>query len=163
MEATIQKPQQIILLDLNYTLVENSHQLGYPQYENLHREVYRKDLWQKIKDKYVILITVRPVEYKTRTLERIKEQLGWNPQEALFSEFPAKAPRVKDHLLKRYVFPKHGADPKLYFAIESNEHTRAMYATYGIEAKHYREYMGIGPAPSGPKPKKHKMDQLFLF
>lgn len=146
---------RIILLDLNYTLVENSQDLGYPHHNRLHLERYRRDLWLRIKDEFVILITVRPIEFKDATLERINAQLGWQPNAAFFNEWAVKAPVCKRRLLMKYVFPRFGNDVRSYFALESNEDTRAMYATAGIEAKHYREFMGIGSAP-GKRPAKIK-------
>src|SRR5262245_2158274 len=136
--------QQVILLDLNYTLVENSKSVirrgehtGRLFY-NVGIEIYRKELVERMKElqaagSTVVLITVRPDQYREATLDNIKKQTGWAPDMALFAEFPAKAPVAKEHLFKKYVLPAHGCDSDRYFAIESNQDTRAMYARLGIK------------------------------
>lgn len=142
---------RIVLLDLNYTLVANSSELGYPHHERLHMEEYRITLLRMIREEHVILITVRPDAYREPTLERIRDYLGWSPQEAYFNKWQLNAPTCKARILQESIFPKHGNDPKRYWAIESNEETRKMYAKLGIHAQHYRELIGIPPpASKGP-------------
>ncbi|MFR6031947.1 MAG: hypothetical protein ACLUKN_01480 [Bacilli bacterium] len=85
-------------------------------------------------DKYAILITARPIRYKEQTLARIFSQTNWQPQEAYFAEISATPPEIKEDLLLRYVFPKHGRNGEDYFGIESNPKTRAMYLCYSIES-----------------------------
>lgn len=87
-----------------------------------------------LRDKYAILITARPQKYREATLERIKLLTDWQPQEAYFAEISATPPDIKEDLLLRYVFPKHGRNGKDYFGIESNPKTRAMYLRYSIES-----------------------------
>lgn len=87
-----------------------------------------------LRDKYAILITARPIRYKEQTLARIFSQTNWQPQEAYFAEISATPPEIKEDLLLRYVFPKHGRNGKDYFGIESNPKTRAMYLCYNIES-----------------------------
>ena len=41
-------------------------------------------------------------------------------------------PEIKEDLLLRYIFPKHGKNGADFFGIESNPKTRAMYGRYGI-------------------------------
>lgn len=128
----------IALVDLNYTLVENSPKWGapkiYPFIRQIEQETYRQWLVDFLRDKYAILITARPQKYREATLERIKLLTGWQPQEVYFAEISATPPEIKEDLLLRYIFPKHGRNGKDYFGIESNPKTRAMYLRYSIES-----------------------------
>lgn len=128
----------IALVDLNYTLVENSPKWGapkiYPFIRQIEQETYRQWLVDFLRDKYAILITARPQKYREATLERIKLLTDWQPQEVYFAEISATPPEIKEDLLLRYIFPKHGRNGKDYFGIESNPKTRAMYLCYNIES-----------------------------
>lgn len=128
----------IALVDLNYTLVENSPKWGapkiYPFIRQIEQEAYRQWLVDFLRDKYAILITARPQKYREATLERIKLLTGWQPQEVYFAEISATPPEIKEDLLLRYIFPKHGRNGEDYFGIESNPKTRAMYLCYNIES-----------------------------
>ena len=128
----------IALVDLNYTLVENSPKWGapkiYPFIRQIEQETYRQWLVDFLRDKYAILITARPQKYREATLERIKLLSAWQPQEAYFAEISATPPEIKEDLLLRYIFPKHGRNGEDYFGIESNPKTRAMYLCYNIES-----------------------------
>lgn len=128
----------IALVDLNYTLVENSPKWGapkiYPFIRQIEQETYRQWLVDFLRDKYAILITARLQKYREATLERIKLLTDWQPQEAYFAEISATPPEIKEDLLLRYVFPKHGRNGEDYFGIESNPKTRAMYLRYSIES-----------------------------
>ena len=128
----------IALVDLNYTLVENSPKWGapkiYPFIRQIEQETYRQWLVDFLRDKYAILITARPQKYREATLERIKLLTGWQPQEVYFAEISATPPEIKEDLLLRYIFPKHGRNGEDYFGIESNPKTRAMYLRYNIES-----------------------------
>ena len=128
----------IALVDLNYTLVENSPKWGapkiYPFIRQIEQEAYRRWLVDFLRDKCAILITARPQKYREATLERIKLLTGWQPQEVYFAEISATPPEIKEDLLLRYIFPKHGRNGKDYFGIESNPKTRAMYLCYNIES-----------------------------
>lgn len=124
------------LVDLNYTLVGNSPKWGEPRItpfsRQIEREIYRQWLVDFLRDKYAILITARPARYREQTLERILSQTGWQPQEAYFAEISATPPEIKEDLLLRYIFPKHGKNGEDFLGIESNPKTRAMYGRYGI-------------------------------
>lgn len=128
----------IALVDLNYTLVENSPKWGapkiYPFIRQIEEETYRRWLVDFLRDKYAILITARHQKYREATLERIKLLTGWQPQEVYFAEISATPPEIKEDLLLRYIFPKHGRNGEDYFGIESNPKTRAMYLRYSIES-----------------------------
>lgn len=128
----------IALVDLNYTLVENSPKWGapkiYPFIRQIEEETYRRWLVDFLRDKCAILITARPIRYKEQTLARIFSQTNWQPQEAYFAEISATPPEIKEDLLLRYIFPKHGRNGEDYFGIESNPKTRAMYLCYNIES-----------------------------
>ena len=128
----------IALVDLNYTLVENSPKWGapkiYPFIRQIEQETYRQWLVDFLRDKYAILITARPQKYREATLERIKLLTGWQPQEVYFAEISAPPPEIKEHLLLNYIFPKHGRNGDDFFGIESNPKTREMYAYYDIKS-----------------------------
>ena len=126
------------LVDLNYTLVGNSPKWGEPRItpfsRQIEQETYRQWVVDFLRDKYAILITARPIRYKEQTLARIFSQTNWQPQEAYFAEISATPPDIKEDLLLRYIFPKHGRNGEYYFGIESNPKTRAMYLCYNIES-----------------------------
>jgi hypothetical protein len=65
-------------------------------------------------------------------LDRIQSLTNWQPMDAYFAEIEARPPQIKEHLLNTHIFPKYGTSG--YFGLESNPHTRAMYARYGISA-----------------------------
>ena len=134
----------IALVDLNYTLVENSPKWGapkiYPFIRQIEQETYRQWLVDFLRDKYAILITARPARYREQTLERILSQTGWQPQEAYFAEISAPPPEIKEHLLLNYIFPKHGRNGDDFFGIESNPKTRDMYACYVIKSLSAEEF-----------------------
>ena len=126
------------LVDLNYTLVSNSPKWGEPRItpfsRQIEQETYRQWVVDFLRDKYAILITARPIRYKEQTLARIFSQTNWQPQETYFAEISATPHEIKEDLLLRYIFPKHGRNGKDYFGIESNPKTRAMYLRYSIES-----------------------------
>lgn len=124
------------LVDLNYTLVGNSPKRGEPRItpfsRQIEQETCRQWLVDFLRDKYAILITARPAKYKEQTLARILSQMNWQPQESYFAEISATPPEIKEDLLLRYIFPKHGRNGADFFGIESNPKTREMYGKYGI-------------------------------
>lgn len=132
------------LVDLNYTLVGNSPKWGEsritPFSRQIEQETYRQWLVDFLRDKYAILITARPNRYREQTLERIFKQTAWEPQEAYFAEISATPPEIKEYLLLRYIFPKHGRNGEDFFGIESNPKTRNMYTKYGIESLNFSDF-----------------------
>jgi hypothetical protein len=135
-QASIESPRPpIILLDLNYTLVENNPaREATPERmeKRLAGEHYREWLVDLVRPHTVVLITARPEAWMLRTLDRIEQQTGWRPRNACFAPKGWRnPPAIKEHLLKRDVFPIHGEDVN-YLAIESNPRTRSMYARLSI-------------------------------
>ena len=125
----------IILLDLNYTLVANSPKHGTAperMEKRMAKEQYRQWLVELVRPHTVVLITARPENWMIKTLDRIEEQTSWRPQDAFFSPRGWwNPPAIKQHLLKKDVFPIHGEQAR-YIAIESNPRSREMYARLSI-------------------------------
>jgi len=125
----------IILLDLNYTLVANSPKHGTAperMEKRLANEQYRQWLVELVRPHTVVLMTARPETWMIKTLDRIKEQTGWRPQDACFAPRGWwNPPAIKQHLLNKDIFPILGEDAR-YIAIESNPRSREMYGRHGI-------------------------------
>ncbi len=126
--------KQIILLDLNYTLVANSHIKKSPFIRQIEVEQYRHWLIDLILDRTVILITARPVKYQEQTLHSIYMKTGWQPTAAVFNYLNMRPPVFKKRAVLERVYPQFGNDPEKYLAIESNPKTRAMYESLNIKA-----------------------------
>lgn len=124
----------IILLDLNFTLVENSDVKLKPFVRQIENETYSFDLINRIKTYTVILMTARPDMHRETTLKNIAKKTNWLPQAAFFNEWFFHPPACKKRILEQYVFPKFGKDPAMYVAVESNPQTRSMYEKLGIVA-----------------------------
>ncbi len=133
----------IYLLDLNQTLVDkNKDDPRISPFEaQIEREKYRLELVEELQAYRVILLTARPEKYKAQTLAHIEALTNWQPEETYFAEISAQPHIIKEHLLYKYVLPKHGRDARKYFGIESNPKTRAMYAKYGISSMPYDEFL----------------------
>ena len=123
----------IVLLDLNYTLVANSHEKRRPFTKQIEGEQYRRWLVDLVQDHYTILMTARTVRYRAITLASILAKTNWQPQEAYFNDLDLRPAELKKSVLERFVYPKHGRDAS-YLALESNPTTRAMYEAQGIKA-----------------------------
>jgi len=123
----------ICLLDLNFTLVANSHEKRSPFTAQIQHEQYRQWLVEKLRNDHVILITARPERHAVQTLTSIKGKTGWNANEAFFNQHNLRPPQAKERILIEHIFPKHGSNAE-FFAIESNPLTRAMYAKHGIKS-----------------------------
>ncbi len=100
--------------------------------KRLAGEQYRQWLVELVRPHTVVLITARPESWMPKTLDRIEEQTGWRPQDVCFApQGWWNPPAIKEHLLRKDVFPIHGEDAR-YLAIESNPRTRDMYARFSI-------------------------------
>jgi hypothetical protein len=134
------KASPIVLLDLNYTFVENQHEaarLGGEDFgRRLEFERYRVWLRDLVREGHVILITARPERYRARTLARLDSLLHWRPAEAFFNEDDLDPAVCKQEILLTKIFPRYGrpADGTRYVAVESNPRTAFMYAGHGIPA-----------------------------
>ncbi|MDO5139466.1 MAG: NIF family HAD-type phosphatase [Oscillospiraceae bacterium] len=126
---------KIILLDLNYTLISNSWAIRHEKFpDKINKREYEHELIELIKDNYVILITASPYETSFDSLRHIEENTDLKIDESYWN-FRKRPPALKRYWLKKAVLPTHGNDPEKYLAIESNEHTREMYASFNIEAR----------------------------
>lgn len=119
----------IVLMDLNYTLVENSNVKRSPFTKQIEGETYRQWLIDRYRRNRVILITARPVKYREETLAHIRQVTGWRPQEAYFNETWDPPAEAKRKILTKYILPKHKGP---FLAIESNPLTRKMYLKFDI-------------------------------
>ena len=129
----------IILLDLNYTLVENCDENGtlpFPERIQLHR--YRQWLVELVKAYRVFILTARPTQHEAQTYRHIKESTGWVPERYYGNTHGEPPPLCKQRILREYLLPEFGADPEGFGApspflgIESNPRTRTMYAKFFI-------------------------------
>lgn len=125
----------IYLLDLNYTLVENSRERIEPFTLQIEQERYRAWLVDLLRPERVILITARPAMHARTTLESIRRKTGWQPAAAFFNDLRLPPPALKRRIVLERIFPEYGDDPGQYFALESNPRTRSMYAGLGIRAQ----------------------------
>jgi hypothetical protein len=120
----------IILLDLNHTLVANSHEKRKPFALQIQQETYRNWLVSLVAPYHTILMTARPEKHKQPTLDSLYFKAGWVPQEAHFNRYYKPPHIAKRIMLEQLVLPKHGRSE--YLAIESNPRTQGMYAEFGI-------------------------------
>ena len=136
---------RIILQDLNVALSSNFKEMqkNRPMSNFVQNvEEYRPWIIDLLKNEHVVLVTARSVAYEDMTLERIKSETGWTPDDWCFNPWEdpngkgaLRAHRAKAKYLKEVIFPKYGDDPAIYFAIESNKFTRSMYKANGIECR----------------------------
>ena len=137
-------PAPVILLDLNWTFVENAREAyRLPHTYNVAAERYRMWMLPFLCAHEVVLITVRPERLKASTLDRFEALCGWRPAMACFNPWRLAAPACKDRHLVETVFPRFGSPQAgRYLALESNAKTRVMYAGYGIPAMTQQELSG---------------------
>jgi hypothetical protein len=121
----------IYLLDLNYTLVENSEDKASPFSKQIEGERYRAALIEALKDKRVFLLTARPDFYLVETVRNIIKKTGWKPERCYFNEHNLPPPQAKEIMLET-LFEEFLDET--FFGIESNPKTRAMYAKHGVES-----------------------------
>jgi hypothetical protein len=120
------------LLDLNYTLVENSRDKRSPFIEQIRNERYRQWLVDLLRGHDVILATARPARYEMATLKSIVEKTGWKPRASFFNRTNSPPPRCKERLV--YLLQAQGTKMDALMAIESNPRTREMYLRHGIKS-----------------------------
>lgn len=115
-----------------------------PFSRRLEAEEYRTDLIEAVRGDHVILTTARHDRQREETLANILRKTGWQPQERYFNDIDAWPPAFKKSALQRFIFPKYGESGSLYYAVESNPRTRAMYAKFGIAATPYELFIQEG-------------------
>lgn len=126
----------IVLLDLNYTLVANSHRKRSPFDKQIEGEQYRRWLLKLLgPEHFVLLVTARPKKYEAHTLASLWEKEGWKPAASYFNDGRYRPAQFKERVVK-YLLAERSLqqwiDNGRVVAIESNPNTRQMYATYGI-------------------------------
>lgn len=127
------KPGDIILLDLNHTLVENSEDKAKPFSKQIEGERYRLWLANWLRTRRVFMLTARPQQHEQQTMQSIADKLaGWQPERAYFNAGYGAPPDAKSKMLDLIV--ADGVILAECFAVESNPATRVMYARRGIAA-----------------------------
>jgi len=121
-----------ILLDLNYTLVVNNQKDNSDFAEQIKRHEYCEQLVQLLQEHNVILITARPEKYKELTLRDIQSKCNLPLIDSYFNSLGLPPHELKPKLVVEKIFPKYGADPSNYLAIESNPRTIKAYQKLGI-------------------------------
>jgi len=130
---------QIVLLDLNYTLIADQQTSRYirPIELRAEQEQYRMDLVEALAGYRVFMLTARPERHRAATLAAIGRRIPRLVLErAYFNTHDEQPPDAKRRMLKTFILPD-GIDPASCFAVESNPKTRAMYAVNGIKAAPY--------------------------
>ena len=163
--SSITGGRRICLLDLNYTLVSNQldTRMLRPFSRRMEGEEYRMDLIDAIRSDYVIIVTARPDYQRVQTMQNVLKKTGWEPGEGYFNDIDAEPLVFKESALKRFIFPKYGMDGSLFYAVESNPKTRAMYKRYGIQAEPYSEFIKKVGVDGKAAPAEPEMQQLSLF
>jgi hypothetical protein len=121
---------ELVLLDLNYTLVGNSPSTMWAR--RYEAELYRGWLVDLLRGTHVALVTVRPIAEREATLARIAKQTGgWQPTETHFNDAGVNAATWKEEVLRKRILPRFGA-PGRYLAIESNAAVHRVYDAAGV-------------------------------
>jgi hypothetical protein len=127
------------LLDLNFTLAKVLYNDKRPLSVRIPQETYRAWIPKLLarNEATVVITTARPESAMEATLARIKDQLDWEPDDAFFSQTPDGMPHHKKHDNLRRIVDKYGEPnaEELWFGLESNPRTRAMYLEYGIDSQ----------------------------
>ncbi len=128
-----------VLLDLNFTLAKVLYNDKRSLAVRIPQETYRAWIPKLLarNDATVVISTARPETAQEATLARIQEELDWQPHDAFFSQSPDGMPHHKKHDNLRRIVEKYG-EPNaedLWFGLESNPRTRAMYLEYGIDSQ----------------------------
>jgi len=128
----------IVLLDLNYTLVSDSHlksRMRGSYGSKVDVESYRQWLVELVREHTVCLCTVRHTEYAERTLAHIEAETGWKPEHAFFNPLAVwHGNIVKEPYLLDSIFPMYGIPDRQYLALESGQAARSMYKRHKIHA-----------------------------
>jgi hypothetical protein len=148
---------EIILLDLNYTLIGNQQESRYvrPIERRVEAETYRMDLVDALVGYRVFMLTARPERQKAATLAAIGRRIPQLVLEAAyFNAYDEQPPAAKLRMLDTFILPT-GIDPATCFAVESNPKTRAMYAARGIRSAAYSRRLvqrleAVKPEPKEP-------------
>ena len=130
---------EIILLDLNYTLIADQQVSRFirPIELRVEQEQYRMDLVAALAGYRVFMLTARPERQKAATLGAIGRRIPELVLErAYFNTHDELPPDAKRRMLKTFILPA-GIDPATCFAMESNPKTRAMYSVHGIKSAPY--------------------------
>ena len=146
----------VILLDLNYTFVDNSRQTHMPGRPDVDNEQYRTwliPLFEQM-DAIVVMVTVRHERYREKTLARIERLTGWQPHQVYFKPPHLSKMTPPDHkhrVVVEHVWPEFGRT-RTYLALESNSDTRARYAQLGIKAQRVAKQPDLWSALPEPAP-----------
>jgi hypothetical protein len=130
---------KIVLMDFNFTLVENSGSLGKPWMltdREIQRTEYRHWLYKKCVDAgwSIFVVTSRPQHLADLTIAHcLKNCPGFTPLGWYFNRWGVSAPASKRKSMEGEFFPKHGRDHQ-FLAIESNAETRKMWTSLGINS-----------------------------
>jgi len=132
---------EIILMDLNYTLIGNQQESRYvrPIERRVEAETYRMDLVDALAGGVyrVSMLTARLERQKTATLGAISRRIPHLVLErAYFNTHDEQPPAAKRRMMRDLILPD-GIDPATCFAIESNPKTRQMYAGLGVASTPY--------------------------
>ena len=130
---------EIILLDLNYTLIGDQTVSRYirPIEKRVELEQYRMDLVDALAGYRVFMLTARPERQKAATLGAIARRIPQlHLERAYFNTHDEQPPDAKRRVLEKFILLE-GVDPDCLFAVESNPLTRRMYAEYGIASAPY--------------------------
>ncbi len=130
---------EIILLDLNYTLIGDQRTSRYirPIEKRVEQEQYRMDLVEALAGYRVFMLTARPERQKAATLAALGRRIPQLVLErAYFNVFEEEPPAAKHRMMVEHVLAD-GIDPAACFAVESNPLTRKMYATLGVRSAPY--------------------------
>lgn len=129
----------VILLDLNYTLIGDQHVSRHirPIERRVEQEQYRMDLVEALVGYRVFMLTARPERQKAATLAAIGRRIPQLKLErAYFNTHGDQPPVAKYRMMTRFILAD-GIAPETCFAIESNPKTRVMYGKLGVMAAPY--------------------------
>ena len=127
---------EIILLDLNYTLIADQQVSRYvrPIELRVEQEQFRMDLVDTLAGYRVFMLTARPERQKAATLAAIYRRIPQLVLErAYFNTHDEQPTDAKRRMLRTFML-LDGIDPATCFAIESNPLTRKMYKGLGVAA-----------------------------